>query len=299
LFGSGKEKDQAFRSLAPGFPEMLGEDQFVKMHEHYLFLRKSMAVSPGLAAALQGVCQQMIQDSLWGQYALESDELDLKINESKVTSEGLFPVVLKTPVVNETGFTDFFGGSRGYRLFSGPRHDERVVCREKIIAGKDCFWFETGWDLSFFPWHLRNAFFFCEGNEVFIVRAPHQFSAILTQNYFASDFFLKETFATTDPALGKDAFSHTGENGFCRDHVVGWEEEVKSDGLLLTGCLVLSHQYIHPDCFTSGLSRYTDFEMYINRDLEYLTIWQKTRGLIGFVVKEKKNQEVFLLRQHP
>lgn len=281
VFTSEKHMRESFDSLDDDLKEISGMLSFANLNNTYLFLNESTSLPYSTCVLLEGYFSELVERSFWGQYFLESEELEMDVSYTKPMPKGLQTIEPHDNIENIPNFSSYFTPIAGWKKFAGKEESFRVNLQCTTIENEDCFYFEVKDDSNFLPTVLTEGLLQLEDNKVYIITHVAYRTKLLASKSFAAESYMKEVFANTDASLNRNSFILSEESGFYFNKCNGIVKEVNLNGTVLTNCLEIQHGYIHVNCYNWNEANQFYFENYICNDNQMFTYWELDKGLVG------------------
>lgn len=294
VFGSDAHCREVFDNLEDDLKSIAELFNFVNLNNRYLFIKDSAYIPYSDAGMVEAFFSVLSSGALWGQYFIESEELEISASYTKPLSHGLYTIEPAAPLQNIPDFTAYFKTPPGWRSFQwlGEQLYARVA-EVHTPAGKG-FCIQQSPDTNWLPHALTGHVLLPKDNYMYSITASGATGKPHEVKNFDDDAYLKEVFACTDESQQGSGYQLSEESGFYAVRFIGVEASVTLEGITFPDCLVLEHDYLHVNCFKQQQNPVYDAACYRCGIRIWHTYWQKNTGIIGFAVTyDEKYATVF------
>lgn len=283
IFPSAAAKQKIFDEIKADetYSQIVDIIPFVSLNETHLFYKNDGGYPYSTITLMEGYFSWLTQYSYWGQYFLESSELEIDVAQTKTgMARGLQIIDPHQDYENVSGFTSYFTPVPGWKKFSGPNGTFLIELRTREINGKNCFWFDGPLRSEFFPWIFDFVFLHIDGNKIYSLM-DFLGSSLNVPNDFSSGVYIMEMFANSVAEFNCMSYNPSEESGWRTTKFIGIEENVQLNGKNFENCLLLEHDYIHVNCYHYDKQNQHGFQNYLCKDRVSHSWWQKDKGLIA------------------
>lgn len=282
VFHSDGHRQEVFANLEADLREVAEMIPFVSLNGTYLFVNDSAHMPYSTAGMLEAYFSVLSDAALWGQYFIESEELEINSSYTKPLEHGLYAIAPVAVLNNIPDFGSYFITPPGWRkiTWEGPAFFVSVF--DVTTPAGTGFCIGQSPDTNKLPHILTASVFLVEHNSVYCITSSGAIGRPETTLTFSDNAYLKEVFATSDKTQHGNAFQLSEESGFYQNHFRDVEQSVTLNGVVYTDCIVLEHDYIHVNCYHHAENPEHDFERYRCSDNIWYSYWQKNAGLVGF-----------------
>jgi hypothetical protein len=281
VFGSDAHCREVFDNLEDDLKEIAKLFDFVNLHNRYLFIKDSAHMPYSDAGMVEAFFSVLSSRALWGQYFIESEELEISASYTKPLSHGLYTIAPAAPLQNIPDFTAYFKTAPGWRSFKWHGEQRYVRVAEVHTPDGTGFCVEQSPDANDLPHALTGHVLLPQNNCMYSITPSGLYGKPHEVNTLDNDAYFKEVFACTDETQQGSAYQLSEESGFYTVRVNNVNVSVSLDGILFTDCLVLEHDYLHVNCYKPRQSGARDAACYRCGDRVSHTYWQKNVGLVG------------------
>lgn len=282
VFGSDAHCREVFDNLEDDLKTIAELFDFVNLNNRYLFIKDSAYMPYSDAGMVEAFFSVLSSRALWGQYFIESEELEISSSYTKPLPHGLYTIAPEAPLQNIPDFTAYFNTAPGWRSFKWHGEQRYVRVAEVNTPAGTGFCVQQSPDANDLPHALTGHVLLPQENCMYSITASGATGKPDQLKTFDDDAYFKEVFACTDETQQGCAYQLSEESGFYAVRIIGADVSVLLDGVPYTDCLVLEHDYVHVNCYRQLENPAHDADNYRCGDTISHTYWQKNKGLVGF-----------------
>src|ERR1700751_4640256 len=108
VFTSEKHMKETFENLEEDLKEISAMFDFVNLNNTYLFLNNAASMPYSSVAMLEAFFSVLTEKSFWGQYFIESEELEMNVSYTKPLPKGLHAIEPNENITNIPDFSNYF-----------------------------------------------------------------------------------------------------------------------------------------------------------------------------------------------